>query len=51
MSMATAAGSVHAEAAIADGDAQMSVATGAITSVPAPRRSAARPRRSASVMK
>ena len=43
--------SVHAVAAMADGDWQMSVATGAITSVPAPSRSAARPRRSASEMK
>ena len=42
---------MHAEAATADGDWQISVATGAITSVPAPSRSAARPRRSASEMK
>ncbi len=51
MSTGLMPGRKQADEAIADGEAQTSTATGAITSVPAPRSSPVRARRSSSLMK
>ena len=51
MSTGATPGRRQADEAIADGEAQTSTATGAITSVPAPSSSAVSARRSSSAMK